>query len=80
MVFKGWPAEAIEFFEGLEVDNSRSYFQANKKTYDEKVKRPMEELLDELGKEFGEARSSGRTATSASAPTSRRTRPRSRRR
>ena len=48
MAFKGWPAEAIEFFEGLEVDNSRAYFQANKTTYDEKVKRPMEELLDEL--------------------------------
>jgi uncharacterized protein (TIGR02453 family) len=56
MAFKGWPAAAIEFFEGLEVDNSRAYFQANKKTYDEKVKGPMEELLAELSKEFGEGK------------------------
>src|SRR3954471_7038068 len=56
MAFRGWSADAIEFFEQLEADNSRAFFQANKATYDEKVKRPMEELLEELGKEFGDGK------------------------
>ena len=56
MPFKGWSSEAVEFFEGLEMDNSKSYWQAHKKTYDEKVRRPMEELLDDLAKEFGEGK------------------------
>jgi uncharacterized protein (TIGR02453 family) len=56
MAFKGWSAAAVEFFEGLEVDNSREYWQAHKATYDEKVRRPMEELLAELADEFGEGK------------------------
>jgi len=56
MAFKGWPAEAIEFFEGLEVDNTKTYWLEHKKTYDEMVKRPMEELLAELESEFGEGK------------------------
>ena len=56
MTFKGWSNEAVEFFEGLEMDNSRDYWHSHKATYDEKVKRPMEELLDELAKEFGEGK------------------------
>jgi len=51
--FTGWPVEAVEFFEGLEADNSRSYWQANKAVYDECVKAPMEALLAELEPEFG---------------------------
>src|SRR5436190_13528799 len=38
------------------MDNSRDYWHSHKATYDEKVKRPMEELLDELAKEFGEGK------------------------
>jgi uncharacterized protein (TIGR02453 family) len=53
MTFKGWRAEAIEFFEGLEADNSKAFWQANKSVYEQEVKRPMEELLEELEKEFG---------------------------
>ena len=56
MAFKGWSTKAVEFFEGLEMDNSKSYWHANKSVYDEKVRRPMEELLDELAKEFGEGK------------------------
>ncbi len=29
MAFRGWTAEAIEFYEGLEADNSKSYWNAN---------------------------------------------------
>ena len=53
MAFRGWPAEALEFYEGLEADNSKTYWQANKATYDEKVLRPMQELLVALEPEFG---------------------------
>ena len=53
MAFRGWPAEAIEFYEGLEADNTRAYWQDHKKEYEELVKGPMVELLAELEAEFG---------------------------
>src|SRR4051812_28313603 len=56
MAFRGWNESAVVFFEGLEVDNSKEYWHANKSTYDEHVRRPMEELLAELEKEFGEGK------------------------
>ena len=56
MAFTGWSNEAVEFFEGLEIDNSKAYWHAHKKIYDDQVRRPMEELLDELAKEFGEGK------------------------
>jgi uncharacterized protein (TIGR02453 family) len=56
MTFGGWPAEALEFFEGLEADNSKPYWQQNKHVYEELVRSPMEELLQELEPEWGEGR------------------------
>jgi uncharacterized protein (TIGR02453 family) len=56
MAFKGWPAEALEFYEGLEADNSKAYWQDHKADYDRVVKGPMEELLAELAPEFGEGK------------------------
>ena len=56
MAFKGWPAEAIEFYEGLEADNTRAYWQDHKQEYDEFVKAPMVELLAELADQFGEGK------------------------
>ncbi len=56
MGFKGWPPEAIEFFEGLEADNSKSYWLAHKAFYEGQVKGPMEALLAELAPEFGEGK------------------------
>ncbi len=53
MTFKGWPDAAIDFFDGLEEDNSKSYWLANKSVYDGAVKAPMVELLAELEPEFG---------------------------
>src|ERR1700691_812310 len=54
MAFGGWPAEALAFYEGLEDDNSKDYWTSRKAVYQEKVLRPMEELLEELAAEFGE--------------------------
>jgi len=56
MAFTGWKAEAVEFFEGLEADNSKAYWQDHKAIYQELVLAPMEALLAELKKEFGEGR------------------------
>ncbi len=56
MSFEGWPAEALEFYEGLEADNSKTYWQAHKQTYETCVLAPMRELLAELGPEYGEGR------------------------
>jgi uncharacterized protein (TIGR02453 family) len=52
MAFRGFPAEGIEFYEQLEADNSRSFWQANKHRFDECVKQPMVELTEALD-EFG---------------------------
>ena len=49
MPFTGWPVEAVEFYEGLEADNSRTYWHAHKDVYDRCVKAPMDALLVELG-------------------------------
>jgi uncharacterized protein (TIGR02453 family) len=54
--FRGWPVEALEFFEGLEADNSKTYWQRNKATYDTMVRAPMEALLAELAGTWGEGR------------------------
>jgi uncharacterized protein (TIGR02453 family) len=56
VAFHGWRAEALEFFEGLEADNSKAYWQRNKDVYQEVVRAPMEELLAELGPDWGEGR------------------------
>ncbi len=55
-MFQGWPAEAVEFYQGLEADNSKVYWQAHRSGYDDLVRRPMVQLLAELGTEFGEGR------------------------
>jgi uncharacterized protein (TIGR02453 family) len=54
MEFRGWPAEAIEFFEGLEADNSKAYWQRNKSVYETAVRAPMETLIEELAPEWGD--------------------------
>jgi uncharacterized protein (TIGR02453 family) len=55
MAFEGWPAEALEFYEGLAADNSKSYWLTHKHVYDECVLAPMRELLTELEPEHGES-------------------------
>ena len=53
VAFHGWPSEALEFYEGLEADNSKTYWTAHKTVYEEQVRAPMVALLDELEPEFG---------------------------
>ena len=53
MSFRGWPAAALSFYVGLEADNSKSYWQANKPVYEEAVKAPFLALSPIVEKEFG---------------------------
>jgi uncharacterized protein (TIGR02453 family) len=54
--FRGWPEEFQPFFIGLELDNSKRYFDANRQLYEEAVKGPMVALMESLAKEYGPAK------------------------
>jgi uncharacterized protein (TIGR02453 family) len=54
--FTGWPERALEFYEGLEADNSKAYWTGHRAVYDADVLAPMEALLGELAAEFGDGR------------------------
>jgi uncharacterized protein (TIGR02453 family) len=56
MTFSGWPEEALDFYDGLQADNSKAYWTAHKATYEACVLGPMSELVDELTADFGEGK------------------------
>jgi uncharacterized protein (TIGR02453 family) len=56
VAFEGWPAEALEFFEGLAADNSKSYWLTHKQVYDDCVLAPMRALVAEIESEPGESK------------------------
>jgi uncharacterized protein (TIGR02453 family) len=56
MAFSGWPEDALDFYDGLEADNSKAYWTSHRQTYEEQVLGPMTELLEELSGEYGPAR------------------------
>jgi hypothetical protein len=55
-MFCGWPAEALEFCEGLEGGNSKAYWSARKDVYETVVLSPMKAILAELAPEFGDGK------------------------
>jgi len=52
MGFTGFGEHAIDFYDGLVADNSKSYWEDNKHVYAADVRAPMEALLAELTAEF----------------------------
>ena len=56
MTFSGFPVAALDFYDDLEVDNTRSYWEAHKATYADQVKAPFEALCGALEPEFGPAK------------------------
>lgn len=52
----GFPEQALIFYEGLEADNSKTYWNDHRQTYDDCVKAPMQGLLAALEPEFGPAK------------------------
>jgi uncharacterized protein (TIGR02453 family) len=44
--FPGFPTEAIDFFRGLARNNKREWFQPRKQLFEERVKQPMQALVE----------------------------------
>ena len=56
MEFTGFPVAALDFYDDLEMDNTKSFWEKHKGVYDEAVKAPMVALCAALEKEFGTAK------------------------
>jgi uncharacterized protein (TIGR02453 family) len=56
VTFEGFPDEGLVFYEGLEADNSKTYWTRHKGDYDAHVRKPLLALLEELAAEFGTAK------------------------
>lgn len=56
MTFEGFPVAALDFYDDLEMDNTKSFWDAHKAVYDESVKAPMVALTAALEPEFGPAK------------------------
>ena len=56
MSFTGFPDEGLVFYEGLEADNTKTFWTAHKTEYESFVRAPMLALLEELAGEFGTAK------------------------
>ena len=56
MSFTGFPVAALDFYDDLEVDNTKSFWEAHKAVYLESVRAPMTALVAELEGEFGAAK------------------------
>ena len=54
--FTGFPVAALDFYDDLELDNTKSFWTAHKHVYDESVAAPMMALCDALEPEFGKAK------------------------
>jgi uncharacterized protein (DUF2461 family) len=51
--FDGFPEAALDFYDDLETDNTKSFWTAHKDVYETAVKAPMVALLAALEPEFG---------------------------
>jgi uncharacterized protein (TIGR02453 family) len=56
VAFEGFPVEALDFYDDLETDNTRSFWAAHKPVWERAVRDPMLALTEELGPEFGTAK------------------------
>jgi uncharacterized protein (TIGR02453 family) len=55
-LFTGFPVAALDFYDDLEVDNTKSFWAAHKAVYEDAVRAPMTALVSALSEEFGPAR------------------------
>lgn len=54
--FDGFPLGVIDFYEDLERNNTREWWQAQKASYDDDVRAPMEAFAAVVEEEFGTAK------------------------
>jgi len=56
MNFEGFPDAALDFYDDLELDNTKSFWEAHKHVYESSVREPMLALTAALTEEFGAAK------------------------
>ena len=56
MSFTGFPDEGLVFYEGLEADNTKTFWTAHRGEYQSNVRAPILALMEELSAEFGTAK------------------------
>ncbi|MFE3259548.1 DUF2461 domain-containing protein [Nocardia sp. NPDC059091] len=54
--FTGFPLAGLDFYEDLEADNSKTFWNAHKQVWEKSVRDPMKALVAELEPDFGEAK------------------------
>lgn len=54
--FNGFPLAGLDFYEDLEADNSKTFWNTHKKVWEESVRDPMKALAAELEPDFGAAK------------------------
>ncbi|WP_370247058.1 DUF2461 domain-containing protein [Nocardioides sp.] len=53
MTFEGFPVAALDFYDDLEVDNTKSFWEAHKHIYRDAVKAPFDAVAAAVAEEFG---------------------------
>ncbi len=54
--FTGFPEAALDFYDDLEMDNTKTFWEAHRETYTVSVAEPMKALTAALSDEFGDAK------------------------
>ena len=54
--FTGFPVAALDFYDDLEMDNTKSFWEAHRAVYKDAVEAPMKALVAALEPEFGTAK------------------------
>ena len=54
--FAGFPEAALDFYDDLEMDNTKAFWEDHKQVWTESVKAPMAALTTALAEEFGDAK------------------------
>src|SRR3954447_13466367 len=54
--FEGFPEAALDFYDDLELDNTKSFWESHKHVYDSAIRVPMLALTGLLAEEFGPAK------------------------
>ncbi len=56
VAFTGFTTAALDFYEDLEDDNTKSFWEANRATYERECREPMRALVAALQPQFGAAK------------------------
>lgn len=54
--FDGFGPRAVSFWGDLEQDNNKAFFDAQRETYEQDIREPLEQLLAEVAQEFGDGK------------------------